>query len=121
MNNLQAKLRECRLFADKKQKDIAEYLDVTQSTYSKWEQGKAEPCSAQLVKIATFYNVTTDYLLGRENDIGLIEIKNELSTDENKLLKDFRACPAAEQRVLLDYADMLYSRVEKEKKKVERF
>jgi len=85
-----------------------------------WDKGQ-QPSADKLIKLAEYFEVSVDYLLGRENDIGLVEIKNEMSAEENKLLRDFRACPAAEQRVLLDYADMLYSRVEKEKKKAERF
>ena len=48
------------------QKDIAKLLGISVSTYSNWEQGKFEPDNASLQKLADYFNVSVDYLLGRE-------------------------------------------------------
>ena len=50
------------------QKDVAEKLGVAISTYSYWESGKNEPDYESLLKLAKFFNVTTDYLLQNDND-----------------------------------------------------
>ncbi len=58
-------IRNLREDRDLKQKDIAEYLNVTQTTYSKYELAKINIPVEVIIKLADFYNVSTDYLLGR--------------------------------------------------------
>ena len=48
------------------QKQIAEILNVSQTTYSRYENGKLDIPSKSLIKLAKFYNVSVDYLLGIE-------------------------------------------------------
>ncbi|MCM1579383.1 MAG: helix-turn-helix domain-containing protein [Ruminococcus sp.] len=48
------------------QKDIADHLGVTQQAYQKYEQGTSEMTGSTINKIADFYGVSTDYLLGRD-------------------------------------------------------
>lgn len=57
-----------------RQEDIANYLNVKQATYSGYESGKYEPTIETLCKLANYYNVSIDYLVGREsnNDIGYL-------------------------------------------------
>ncbi|MDE6868753.1 MAG: helix-turn-helix domain-containing protein [Clostridia bacterium] len=52
------------------QKDLCEFLNVKKSTLSEWLNGKNEPPMRIIVQIAIFLEVTTDYLLGLENDNG---------------------------------------------------
>lgn len=62
-------LRILRMKKHLYQKDIAKLLNIAVSTYSYWENGTYEPDQKSLVKLADFYNVSIDYLLGRtEND-----------------------------------------------------
>ena len=52
------------------QKDVATFLGVDRTTYVKYENGVSEPDNDTLVKLAELFNVSVDYLLGREtNDI----------------------------------------------------
>lgn len=60
-----------RLFEQRKlnnvtQRQMAEYLKITQPSYIRYENGTAEPSLENLVKIADFFDISTDYLLGRE-------------------------------------------------------
>lgn len=48
---------------DKKQKDLAAYLGVTDNTISYFVSGKRKPNTEQLLEIARFFETTTDYLL----------------------------------------------------------
>lgn len=48
------------------QKDVAEHLNISVSTYCNWEKGKFEPDQDSLLKLADFFGVSADYLLGRE-------------------------------------------------------
>ena len=47
------------------QKLLAKVLGVSQQTISRWENNVVEPDIKSLIKIADYFDVTTDYLLGR--------------------------------------------------------
>ncbi len=49
---------------NKKQKDLAQFLDVNSNIISYWCNGARKPNIEQIIQIASFFNVTTDYLLG---------------------------------------------------------
>ena len=44
---------------------LAKVLGVSQQTISRWENNVVEPDIKSLIKIADYFDVTTDYLLGR--------------------------------------------------------
>lgn len=48
------------------QKELADELRIPQSTIAKYEKGKLEANYKNLIKIADFFEVTIDFLLGRE-------------------------------------------------------
>ena len=60
------RVRELRENRDLKQRELAEYLDVKQTTYSKYELGKIDIPIEALIKLADYYGVTLDYLVGRD-------------------------------------------------------
>jgi transcriptional regulator with XRE-family HTH domain len=62
------------------QQDLADRLGVTRSTVSAWEAGINEPVLKTFVEIATFFNVSTDYLLSLEKSLN-IDI-SELNEDD---------------------------------------
>lgn len=58
------RLRDVREDRDKTQTDIAKLLLITQQQYSLYEKGLREIPVSMLVKLAKYYNISTDYLLG---------------------------------------------------------
>ena len=58
-------LKELRKIHQVKQRELAEYLNVTVSTYSRYENGKRQPDYETLLLLADYYAVSVDYLLGR--------------------------------------------------------
>ena len=61
---MRLRIRDLREDNDLKQRQIAEYLNCDQSLYSKYErEERALPLDAA-VKLAKYYNVSMDYLLG---------------------------------------------------------
>lgn len=60
------RLKELREQNNLYQKDIASMLGIAVSTYSYWEKGTYEPDQASLAKLADFFHVSVDYLLGRD-------------------------------------------------------
>lgn len=61
------RLKELRCDNDMKQADLAKILGVSASTIGMYEQGRRTPDLEVLNKIATHFQVSVDYLLGRTN------------------------------------------------------
>ena len=61
-------IRNLREDHDKTQKELADYLNIKQTTYSKYELGKINIPVEVFMKLADFYNVSVDYLLGRTKE-----------------------------------------------------
>ena len=59
------RIRDLREDKDLNQKQLAELLQVHQTTYSDYELGNVNIPVPSLHKLADFYNVSVDYLLGR--------------------------------------------------------
>ena len=58
-------IRGLREDNDLRQRQLAELLNVSQNTYSQYENGVIALTAEHLVKLADFYDVSVDYLLGR--------------------------------------------------------
>ena len=59
-------LKALREASGESMSEAADALNIAKSTYASYEYGKREPNIEMLTKIANHYNVTVDYLLGRE-------------------------------------------------------
>ncbi len=57
-------IRNLREDNDYKQRELAEYLNISQNTYSQYETGTIELTASTLIKLSKFYKVSVDYLLG---------------------------------------------------------
>lgn len=64
VEGLNTRLKKLRLKQHYTQKDVADILGVTRATISGYEQGVAEPPADILIKLASIYKCTTDYILG---------------------------------------------------------
>lgn len=58
-------IRNLREDNDKTQKEVAAYLNIKQTTYSKCELGKINVPIDVFIKLADYYTVSIDYLVGR--------------------------------------------------------
>jgi len=61
------RLKDLREDKDLLQKDIAKILEMSQTGYSKYEVGTNDIPTTILIKLAKFYNTSTDYILGLTN------------------------------------------------------
>lgn len=66
------RLRDLREDHDMKQSEVAEYLEIQQTVYSRYERGFQSIPVEHLIKLADLYKVSTDYILGRKK----LQIKN---------------------------------------------
>ena len=58
------KLKYLRKEAGIGQNQLAEYLNISNASVSYWETGKQIPSAEAIYKIAVFFNISADYLLG---------------------------------------------------------
>lgn len=59
------RIRDLREDADLTQSEIAAYLGIQQTVYSRYERGFQTIPLEHLIRLADYYHVSTDYLLGR--------------------------------------------------------
>ncbi len=62
------RIRDLREDSDKTQTEIAEHLGISQTMYARYERGANELPIRHLIKLADFYGVSTDYILGRTDN-----------------------------------------------------
>ena len=67
MEIMAKRLTELRNAKGLAQKDIAEFLGFTKSAYGFYEQNRREPSPEIIKKLADYFDVSADYLLGRIN------------------------------------------------------
>ena len=61
-----ARLKELRLQHGISQEELAEQIGIKQNSYSDWENGKCKPSYEKLEKIADFFEISLDWLFGRD-------------------------------------------------------
>lgn len=93
-------LKSIRTDSKKTQRELASSLNIHPVTYNGWELGKSEPNIAALCKLADYYHITLDYLVGRQfaSDAGY------LTDPEKQLLAMFRSMTENNKKTLLSEA-----------------
>lgn len=61
------RLKELRTEKRLSLEKLGNIVGVSDTAIMKWEQNKSEPTAVNIKALATFFNVTSDYLLGLEN------------------------------------------------------
>ncbi len=61
------RIRDLREDADRRQADIAKYLHMQLTVYQRYERGEREIPLWAAIRLADYYGVTLDYLVGRES------------------------------------------------------
>ena len=78
-----------------KQDDVADVLQVTRQAYHFYEKDKANPPSQKILDLASTYDVSTDYLLGRSDEPRPPKFDTE-TLDLLKSLQAWKNAPAAQ-------------------------
>jgi transcriptional regulator with XRE-family HTH domain len=92
------RLRDLRVASGLTQKELAEKLNLTHSTISKYERGELEPSNEIIITLSNFFNVTTDYLFGKSD---IKDIKSDTAHNSNP---DIRAIARAGEKLSSDEA-----------------
>lgn len=87
------------------QTDLARILNISRQSYNFYENEKRDPDTEMLIRIADFFNVSLDYLLGRTNDPSLLTQEKTPSYQEEVLrdIGDITPEMASEVRQFISY------------------
>ena len=72
------RLKDLREDNDLFQKDVAKILNMSQTGYSKYETGTNDIPTSILIKLALFYETSTDYILGLTNEKNILYKRNDI-------------------------------------------
>lgn len=102
------KLKYLRSLRGITQKEVSRAIGCSEVVYNRYENGEREPSIDMLVKLADFFEVTIDFLIGHD-----VEASELLSSYEISLIQASRR---ADQRARDDALRMLISHEQSEKK-----
>jgi transcriptional regulator with XRE-family HTH domain len=114
---LKLRISEMRKKKGLTQDEVAAFLKITNKTYSAYETGRNNINNETLCLLADFFEVSTDYLLGRQDSI-----PSFLSEDERNIIKQYRALNKRTQdgiknSLVFEYSRTAESRIIKESAK----
>ena len=98
------KLKELRKENKKSQDEVAKFLNLNQTSYGRYELGTSEPTIDTLCKLADYYGVSLDYLVGRDysNEFGYLnEQEKAIITAYRKMNNDNKIRYFAEAQGIL--------------------
>ena len=79
------KLLTLRKANDMTQEQLAEKLNVSRQSISKWESGQATPELEKIVTLSAVFNVSTDYLL-KPSEIDILSVKTEMLEKQQQMM-----------------------------------
>jgi transcriptional regulator with XRE-family HTH domain len=98
-------LKELRKNAHKTQQDLADYLEIARGTYAHYEINRREPDITTIKKLADYYKVTTDYLLGMTNDP--TPTVTDFSKEQSELIRELNTVDSQTITELRQYMNFL--------------
>ena len=112
---MKEQLQQLRKSRGLTQDDLAEILGIRLSSYQKYERDAISPSYETLCKIADFYHVTTDYLLGREPATDPFDML-QLPEDQKSVMERFASFPDDVRAIILDAIKELAEAAKKRQK-----
>ncbi len=96
------RIRELREQKNISQKQIADIMHISQSSISEYESGNQQPPLDMIVKLADFFDVSIDYLLGRTDiKISINKLEQKLRTKSGDVsINDFLRLRNDEKEVI---------------------
>ena len=95
--------------------ELCKALGISQTAYSSYESGKRKPSTSQLIMIADYYNVSVDYILGRQsgNPVELIAKQYGMDDDEKEMLYNYLDLSINERKNIVSAMKLLMSTMKK--------
>lgn len=98
------KIRELRISNNLTQQQISDAIGFSHSAISQYENNIIEPTATAIMKLATVFGVSSDYLLGLEDDMGYSkssDIQNAVTPEERKIIAAYRELTPSNKNMVL--------------------
>ncbi len=108
-------LKELRQIQGKSQQDIADKIGISRSVLSQYENNLVEPTAYVVKKIAIYFDVSADYLLGLEDDFGVRPtdtMGDTYSSEEREIIIKYRRLPDKIKKLVRDQLEIYGERSE---------
>ena len=109
------RIKELRKSFNLSQEKLAEEFDVERATISRWENDKTDPSNEDLIKLAQYFKVSVDYLLGRTINPTAPDQENQ-NPEAQEILHRLKA--SSENNILSMFHETIstYGKLSKEEK-----
>ena len=117
---IKEKLRTLRLDAGYTQKEMAQKIKSTDKNVWAYEKGIATPPAEIIVAYAEAFNISTDYLLGLEDDFGVrtsTPMSDDITAEEKEMIKKIRTLRKESRELVKQMIDTLAGTEKSEQKK----
>lgn len=86
------RIKDLRIDHDMGKKELADKLDISERTLTRYESGISEPTISVLIKLSLLFNVSIDYIAGIKDEEAILtpSIKEELEVSINALTKSLK-------------------------------
>ena len=101
------RIKQLRNEFDMSQRALAAKLNCSQKAVDLWEKGITEPKADIVIALANIFECTSDYLLGREDDVGSVNVMRELSENEKEILAVYSKLSKQAQAELINFGRYL--------------
>ncbi len=107
--------------------EVAKSTKISPVLFTQWKAGRQKPSTEALSKLADYFNVSVDYLLGRTENKETVSTENlfktkkapeSLSDDEQELLKQYNLLDSHSKTALLELAKNLNINNSKTERKI---
>ena len=93
------------------QRALAQKIGASFKAVNFWENGKVDPSAKFICALADVFECTCDYLLGRSDDFGNVNVMRELSAEEKLLLELYSKLDARQRKEVIDFMNFLISKI----------
>lgn len=96
------------------QEELAKKIGYTRTAISAWEIGRNEPSNADTIKLANFFGVSTDYLLGKSDIRNPEETKINIDEAEVSFLTGVKGLNETNKMIIKNTLEALLAKQEKD-------
>ena len=80
-----------------KSADVARATGISNMTFSDWKKGKSTPKMDKIEKIAKYFGVTTDYMMGKKSEVP----SSPMADEHLELIKLYSSLSEADQKAIM--------------------
>ena len=104
------RIKELRCEHGLSQRALAKKIGANQKTVNLWEREKSSPSADFVVALADTFECSADYLLGREDDIGRVNVIKDITAEEQTVLEKYNKLSPKDRETVCSLMDFYYNR-----------